>query len=74
MAVFDAYIKKVNDYMDGLRDKGRQIRTYNCPSSVGDLLNGLPVRVGPNAGSGLVLRSDTYVELEIGRASCRERV
>ncbi|MEA1958415.1 MAG: carbon monoxide dehydrogenase [Chloroflexota bacterium] len=63
MAVFDAYIKKINDYKDDLRDKGRLIRTYDCPSSVGDLLNGLPVRVGPNAGSGLVLRSDTFVEL-----------
>lgn len=72
MSVFDAYIKKVNDLLDGMRAKGRALSIYECPYSADDLLAGLPVRVGSNAGSGLVLRSDTYVELgnpDIGSSS-----
>lgn len=63
MAVFDAYIKKINDYIDDLRGKGRQVREYSRPGSAVDLMSGLPVKVGPGAGSGIVLRGDTFVEL-----------
>jgi CO dehydrogenase/acetyl-CoA synthase beta subunit len=63
LAVFDAYIKKVADKVDGLRGKGRQVREFNCPATSDELLDGLPIRVGPQANSGIVLRGDTFVEL-----------
>ena len=72
MSLFDTYINKLSQYTGDLRQRGRKIREIACPSSVDALLSGLPVRVGPKAGSGLVLRSDTFVELgnpEAGSAS-----
>lgn len=72
MSLFDPYIGKVSQYTDELRSKGRRVREIRCPISVDDLVSGLPVRVGPKAGSDLVLRSDTFVELgnpEVGSAS-----
>lgn len=46
-----------------MKVQGRQVREILCPTSVAELTAGLPVRVGPSAGSGLVLRSETFVEL-----------
>ena len=61
--IFDPYLKKLADYVDGMRAGGRQIREFNGSASVTDLLQGLPVRVGPGASSGIVLRGDTFVEM-----------
>ena len=72
MSLFNAYIAKVAQYTSELRTKGRKIRRVDCPESVDALLSGLPVRVGPKAGSNLILRSDTFLELgnpEVGSAS-----
>ena len=72
MSLFDPYISKVSRYTTELRSKGRKVREIACPASVDDLLHGLPVRIGTNAGAGLVLRSDTFLELgnpEVGSAS-----
>jgi CO dehydrogenase/acetyl-CoA synthase beta subunit len=63
MAVFDAYIRKVAEYVQAMQDSGRQVRVFDCPGVPERLLDGLPVKVGPGAGSGLVLRGDTFAEL-----------
>jgi CO dehydrogenase/acetyl-CoA synthase beta subunit len=63
MAVFDAYIRKVAEYVQAMQDSGRQVRVFHCPGDPERLLRGLPVRVGPGAGSGIVLRGDTFAEL-----------
>jgi CO dehydrogenase/acetyl-CoA synthase beta subunit len=63
MAIFDPYIAKVTEYIEEMKAKGKRFREIFCPTSVDGLLQGLPVRIGPNASSGLVLRSDTFVEL-----------
>ncbi|UCG84224.1 MAG: carbon monoxide dehydrogenase [Dehalococcoidia bacterium] len=63
MSVFDAYIRKVAEYVDSMLGAGRQIRVFDCPGDASSLLAGLPVKVGPGAGSGIVLRGDTYAEL-----------
>jgi CO dehydrogenase/acetyl-CoA synthase beta subunit len=63
MAVFDAYIRKVAEYVQAMQDSGRQVRVFDCPGVPERLLDGLPVRVGPGAGSGIVLRGDTFAEL-----------
>ena len=63
MSIYDAYIPKIAEYTSDLRAKGRQIREFRCPSDVGQLLEGLPVRVGPGASQGIILRSDTFAEI-----------
>jgi CO dehydrogenase/acetyl-CoA synthase beta subunit len=63
MAVFDAYIRKVNEYVEGMRADGRQVRELDRPGEPSTLLAGLQVKVGPNSGSGIVLRGDTFTEL-----------
>ncbi len=63
MAILDVYLKKVAKYVGGMRGNGRQVREIECPTELGKLLEGLPVRVGPQASSGIILRSDTFVEL-----------
>lgn len=72
MSLFDPYITKVSQYTADLRRKGRKVCEFDCPKSIDALLSGLPVRVGPNAGSELVLRGDTFLELgnpDVGSAS-----
>ena len=63
MSVFDVYVKKVAGYVEEVRIKGGQFREFNSPTSVSELVEGLPVRVGPGASSGVILRGDTFVEL-----------
>ena len=63
MALFDAYIKKLADYQQDLRAKGRQVREIYCPTAVSELTEGLPVRVGSQDSGGIILRGDTFIEL-----------
>lgn len=63
MAIFDAYIRKVAEYIGETKAQGKRVREILCPTATGELTVGLPIRIGPNAGSGLVLRSDTFIEL-----------
>ena len=72
MSVFDLYVGKVAAYVEGLRAKGRQIRTFQAPWPAARLSQKLPFRVGPGANPGIILRGDTSVELgnpEVGSAS-----
>jgi len=63
MAMFDAYIEKVSGYIDEMRGSGRRCKELDRPGSPEELREGLPVAVGPGANPGIVLRSDTFVEL-----------
>jgi CO dehydrogenase/acetyl-CoA synthase beta subunit len=63
MAIFDAYFKKIAEYVEALRGEGRQVREVDSPGTASELKEGLPVRVGPQAGGGLILRGDTFLEL-----------
>ncbi len=63
MAIFDVYVKKLTEYGAEVRQKGGKVMEIDCPTSVSELLEGLPVRVGPGASSGIILRGDTFVEL-----------
>ena len=63
MTVFDAYIQKVAGYVAEMRTMGRPVRDFHAPSSLKELTAGLPVKVGPGAASGIILREDTYVEM-----------
>ena len=46
-----------------MRGEGKQVREFDCPGDHSRLLEGLPIRVGPEASSGIILRGDTFVEL-----------
>jgi len=63
MAVFDTYVAKIAEYIEDRRKDKRRVRTFDCPSTVSQLSSNLPVRMGPDAGSGIILRDDAYVEL-----------
>jgi CO dehydrogenase/acetyl-CoA synthase beta subunit len=63
MSIYDAYIPKIAEYVTDLQAKGRHVREFRCPSDAGQLLGGLPVRVGPGASQGIILRSDTFAEI-----------
>jgi CO dehydrogenase/acetyl-CoA synthase beta subunit len=70
--VFDAYIKKVADYVDSLAEQGRTVKRLTVPSSVSGLRKGLKVNLGPGANPNIILRSDTFLELgspEIGSSA-----
>lgn len=61
--VFDAYIQKMAGYVEGLSAEGRRVNVLSAPSSAEELKSGLPVKVGPGAGSGIILRDETWIEL-----------
>ena len=63
MSIYDAYIPRIAEYTADLRAKSRQIREFHCPSGVSRLLEGVPVRVGPGASQGIILRGDTFAEI-----------
>jgi len=63
MSIFDPYFKKLGGYQEELWGKGRQVVEIDCPANRDDLIEGLPVRVGPKSSGGVILRSDTFVEL-----------
>lgn len=63
MSIYDAYLAKIAEYTDGLRQKGRQVRVFQCPSDIGQLVEKLPIRIGPGATPGVILRSDSFIEI-----------
>lgn len=63
MSVFDPYIPRIAEYCADLRARGRQVRECHRPGDPGQLIEGLPVRVGPGASQGIILRGDTFLEI-----------
>jgi CO dehydrogenase/acetyl-CoA synthase beta subunit len=63
VTVFDVYIQKVAEYVEAMRARGREIRTFQAPLSSVRHGKRLPIRVGPGANPGIILRDDTSVEL-----------
>ncbi len=58
MSSFNEHITKVREYL-----QGREAREFDCPVSVDELKEGMPVQVGPGSNPGIILRSDTFAEL-----------
>lgn len=59
MTTFDIYIDQISDYVDAMCKNGRLARETSCANS----RFFLPFKVGTGASSGLVMKSDTFVEL-----------
>jgi CO dehydrogenase/acetyl-CoA synthase beta subunit len=71
VAAFDVYVKKIAEYVEGMRDNKRQIREMNYSAGVADLMEVLPVRVGSGSQASVILKEDTFVELgSPSSASC----
>jgi CO dehydrogenase/acetyl-CoA synthase beta subunit len=72
MAIYDVYLTRLAAYVADLRQKGRLIREIDCPADSERLLEGLPVKVGPGANPGIILRGDTFAEMgnpEVGSSA-----
>jgi CO dehydrogenase/acetyl-CoA synthase beta subunit len=63
VAAFDAYLEQVTAFIEESRVRGRQVREFRCEGDPASLRAALPVRVGPDANAGLILRTDTFAEL-----------
>jgi len=63
MENYDLYVERVRAFVEDLRGSGRRIRQFDAGDDPQRLLEGLPVRVGQRAHSGLILRRETFAEL-----------
>lgn len=63
MAAFDATVDEITACVETLAARGRRVRRFACAGSAEALAARVPVRIGPGANSGILLRSDTFIEL-----------
>jgi len=63
MSVFDTYVNKISEYVEGMKAKERRVTVFNVSFSSAQIKDNLPFKVGPDANPGIILRQDTYVEL-----------
>jgi CO dehydrogenase/acetyl-CoA synthase beta subunit len=62
MGGFDPFIEELRDSVDAL-SASHPHRRYHWPGPSGAAVEGLCVKVGPGANQGIILRSDTFVEV-----------
>ena len=63
MTAFDDHIRQVTEFVATMRGQGRPVRQFALPRDANDRRAGLPIQVGAGANRGIILRSDTFVEL-----------
>ena len=63
MTAFDDHIRQVAAFVATMRRQGRPVRQFTLPRGVDELCAGLPIQVGAGANRGIILRSETFVEL-----------
>jgi hypothetical protein len=63
VSTFDPYVKQVAAFVEERRREGAQVRVFQGGGDPEVLRRALPVRVGPDANAGLILRADTFAEL-----------
>lgn len=59
MAIFDTYIEQTDGYAEEMHEKGRLVREL----SSADIPAALSLKIGPGASPGIVMKSDTFLEL-----------
>lgn len=62
MLIFDPYFARIDGYLADRRGAGRRVAELADPASTADSLCS-SLKVGPGAGCGLVMKSDTFREL-----------
>jgi len=61
---YDQYLGEIGEFIADMRSHGKQVREFRVESTQPQrLLSEIPVRVGPGAQRGLILRKDVYAEL-----------
>jgi CO dehydrogenase/acetyl-CoA synthase beta subunit len=63
MAAFDRYIEDVLGFSESLQQRGAAFKQFDCPQPPEELRDALPIEIGPGANPGIILRSDTFLEL-----------
>ena len=63
MADLNAYFSQIAQYLKEKQKDTQGVRVLQCPTQVNRLLRNLPISIGPDAGSGIILREDTFIEL-----------
>lgn len=63
MTAFDDHIRQVAEFVATMRRQGRSVRQFALPPGANDLRAGLPIQIGAGANPGIILRSETFVEL-----------
>jgi len=59
MAIFDSVIKEINTYVRKMAKAGREVREFYCS----DIIHQVHPKIGPGACSGIIMKSDTFLEL-----------
>ncbi len=60
---YDLYMKKLAGLVEEIRQRGASVREFDVSGDPQSLIDELPLRVGPGAQKGIILRGDTYAEL-----------
>jgi CO dehydrogenase/acetyl-CoA synthase beta subunit len=60
---YDLYMQKLAGLVEEIRQQGVRVREFDHSGDPQTLIDELPLRVGPGAQEGIILRSDTYAEL-----------
>lgn len=64
MSAFDACITEISTRIDAMRARAApQVHDAHHPEPPAELIEGLPMRIGPGANPAVILRGDTFVEL-----------
>ena len=63
METYDLYMQKLATLVENLRQQGVRVRDFDVSGNPHTLIDELPLRVGPGAQKGIILRGDTYTEL-----------
>jgi CO dehydrogenase/acetyl-CoA synthase beta subunit len=63
MKASEVHLPRVSDYVAQKKAQGREVREIECDTRGEHGVGDLPVRVGPDAGKGVILQEDTFVEL-----------
>jgi CO dehydrogenase/acetyl-CoA synthase beta subunit len=63
MAIFDEYIQKVKKYIEQIQATDILAQEFFCTGPADNIQGGLPIKVGPNANPGIILRGDMFIEL-----------
>jgi CO dehydrogenase/acetyl-CoA synthase beta subunit len=63
MKAYEIHLARVREYIAEKKRQERQIREIECDTGDDKLVHGLPVHVGPQDKSNIILKEDTFVEL-----------
>jgi len=63
MKAYEIHLARVREYLEDKKRQGRPIRELHGDTRPDELLRGLPVTVGAQDRTGVILKEDTFVEL-----------